>query len=178
MRISYSSLDTFLKCPLKYKFNQIDKIEEEKAKPTVIGSFFHLIMHYIYEKDITKISLQEIEDFIKKEFPNIQYHDFSEKIHKKLTQEDLEFILEKTKTFYDTNKNKKTQTISLEEKFEITLQDKNNIHILSGIIDRFDKLQENNYEIIDYKTANKLSSFNQVSQNKQLSIYGLGILSK
>lgn len=178
MRISHSSLDTFLKCPLKYKFNQIDKIEEEKSKPAVMGSFFHLIMHYIYEKDISKISFLEIEKFIKKEHPSVQYYDFNEKTNKNLTNEDLEYIIDKTKLFYETNKNKKTQILSLEEKFEITLQDKTDIHILSGIIDRFDKISEDNYEIIDYKTSNKLSSYNQVAQNKQLSIYGLGILSK
>jgi RecB family exonuclease len=178
MRISHSSLDTFLKCPLKYKFNQIDKIEEEKSKPAVMGSFFHLIMHYIYEKDISKISFKEIEKFIKKEFPSVQYYDFNEKTNNNLTSEDLEYIIEKTKIFYETNKNKKTQVLSLEEKFEIPLKDNEEIHILSGIIDRFDKIDENNYEIIDYKTSNKVSSYNQVAQNKQLSTYGLSILSK
>ncbi|TSA57417.1 PD-(D/E)XK nuclease family protein, partial [bacterium] len=39
MRISYSSLENFKQCPLKYKFSQIDKIKEPKSKEAIFGTY-------------------------------------------------------------------------------------------------------------------------------------------
>ncbi len=80
------------------------------------------------------------------------------------------------KNFYQKNGHKDVTILSLENPFEISVHDNNNqIHIISGIIDRIQKT-EDRYEIMDYKTGKRLPTQNKVDQNSQLSIYALAFL--
>ena len=46
---SYSRLNTFETCPLRYKFNYIDKIKrEEESIEAFLGSRFHEVMENLY----------------------------------------------------------------------------------------------------------------------------------
>jgi RecB family exonuclease len=68
--------------------------------------------------------------------------------------------------------------MGLEIPFEVSLTDVNNqIHIISGIIDRIQKT-DTSYEIMDYKTGKRLPTQYKVDQNNQLSIYALAFLDK
>jgi len=51
MRISYSSLENFKQCPLKYKLSNIDKIKEPKSKEAIFGTYIHKILKWFYQKD-------------------------------------------------------------------------------------------------------------------------------
>ena len=47
---SHSRLEAFKSCPLKYKFNYIDKIKrEEEGIEAFLGSRFHKVMEKIYK---------------------------------------------------------------------------------------------------------------------------------
>jgi len=46
---------------------------------------------------------------------------------------------------------------------------------LSGVIDRVDKIGNEEFEIIDYKTNRTLPSFRDVQKNQQLALYGIGV---
>ncbi len=62
---------------------------------------------------------------------------------------------------------------------ELKDEENNEKHILTGVIDRIDKNQENNsYEVIDYKTAKKIPTQNIVDQNLQMSVYHLGLIKR
>jgi len=51
----------------------------------------------------------------------------------------------------------------------------NDTHILSGVIDRVDKIDEKSFELIDYKTNKSLPSLAEVNRNPQLGLYALGV---
>jgi len=52
-------------------------------------------------------------------------------------------------------------------------------HTLTGIIDRVDKnMDDDTYEIIDYKTGKKMPSQDIIDQDLQLSIYHMGLLKR
>jgi len=73
---SHSRLEAFKKCPLKYKFNYIDKIKrKEEGIEAFLGSRFHGVMKNIY-KDLPfrKYSLDELLDFYEDDW-NKNYHD-------------------------------------------------------------------------------------------------------
>ena len=73
---SHSRLETFKNCPLKYKFNYIDKIKrEEEGIEAFLGSRFHGVMEKIY-KDLPfrKYSLHELLDFYEDDWDK-NYHD-------------------------------------------------------------------------------------------------------
>ena len=63
MRISYSALDTYQNCSLKYKFQNIDKIKEPKSKEAVFGTLMHSTLKFIHSPSLLPPKLEEALDF-------------------------------------------------------------------------------------------------------------------
>src|SRR6185503_15469195 len=64
MRLSYSSLDTYRTCPLKYKYREIDKLPEPKSKEAVFGTLIHSVMKFIHTPEGALFpSLEKALDF-------------------------------------------------------------------------------------------------------------------
>jgi len=73
--------------------------------------------------------------------------------------------------------------ISLETLFAIPFEERNKtgekeFHQITGRIDRIDKLSDGSFEVVDYKTAKRMPSQEQVDDNLQLSIYHLGVVNR
>ena len=81
------------------------------------------------------------------------------------------------KKFYEKNAPWNFTVVDLESRFEVVLADEKTgeTHILAGIIDRIDKLPNETYEIIDYKTSKRMPPQDGVDKNLQLSRYSLGL---
>jgi putative RecB family exonuclease len=164
MRISYSGLDTYQSCPLKYKFQEIDKIKTPKSKEAVFGSTMHDTLKFIHTPGILSPTLdQAMEHFSNSwnpavfENPDEERAAFSQGI--KIIQD-----------YYRQNNPANFNIIDLESRFQIEIGEGENKHIVSGIIDRIDKT-EDGYEIIDYKTTKKMPSQEKVDNDLQLSVY-------
>jgi CRISPR/Cas system-associated exonuclease Cas4 (RecB family) len=64
----------------------------------------------------------------------------------------------------------------LENHFEAPIEAKDgSIHILAGKIDRIDKLNDGEYEIIDYKTGKRMPSQDSLNNDLQLSLYSFAL---
>ena len=72
------------------------------------------------------------------------------------------------RNFHDSLRPNLRQIVAIEKRFQVPLNDR---HILSGAIDRIDKLPIGTYELIDYKTSKKLPTQDEVDRDKQLGIY-------
>lgn len=46
--LSPSSLDTFLQCPLKFKYSRIDRLVDPPTEATTLGSFVHAVLEDMY----------------------------------------------------------------------------------------------------------------------------------
>jgi len=167
MRTSFSALETFKNCPLKYKFQEIDKIKVPKKIESVFGGSVHSALKYMFERSPLYPTLDQVIDF----FRNIwdQNKTILDNSPEQLDayHKDGISILEK---FYKHNQPWNFNVVDLESRFEADLDG----HTLAGIIDRIDK-NEDTYEIIDYKTAKKMPSENSIDKNLQMSIYHLGL---
>ena len=64
MRTSYSALDTFRSCPLKYKYSQIDKLREPKRIETVFGTLIHSALRFMFVRNPLYPTLDEVMDFL------------------------------------------------------------------------------------------------------------------
>jgi len=171
MRISYSALETFQQCPLKYKFQEIDHIKVPKSKEAVFGSTIHSTMKFIHTPGILSPTLdQAMEHFSNSWNPAVFESEDEERA---AFSQGIKMIQE----YYQKNNPANFNIIDLETRFQIEIGLDENKHIVSGIIDRIDKT-EDGYEIIDYKTTKKMPSQEKVDNDLQLSVYLNAFLSR
>jgi len=178
MRTSYSNLEIFENCPKRYEFQIIEKITVPKSKEQIFGSLLHKCLKHLYRKAPIFPYFDELIDYYsilwKEVDKKIKWRDEKEK---EIYFNEGKRILE---DFYRKNIPSVSLPLDLESFFEAEIEDeeKGTKHILAGYIDRIDKLGNEKFEIIDYKTAKKMPAENNLKNNLQLSIYVLGFLKK
>lgn len=160
MRISYSALNTFQTCPLKYKYSQIDKIKEPKSKEAVFGTLLHSTLNFIHSPSLVQPNIEQALDFFSKNWNSEIYEDELEE------RSAFSLGVSMIQNYYKTNNPNDANIVDLESRFQIDVEG----HVVSGIIDRIDKT-EDGYEIIDYKTTKKMPSQDKVDNDLQLSVY-------
>lgn len=164
MNTSYSALDTFLTCPLKYKYSQIDRLKTPKSKEMVFGTLLHNTLKLIHTPGILSPTPEQALDFFSK---NWNAEVFADEFEERAAFAQGVAMIQ---DYYKKNDPAKINIIDLESRFQIEVGAESDKHIVSGIIDRIDKI-EDGYEIIDYKTTRKLPSQEKVDNDLQLSIY-------
>lgn len=165
MRLSYSSLDTYQTCSLKYKYREIDKIPEEKSKEAVFGTLIHSVMKFIHEPALLPPTVEQAIDFFGKHWKGDLFENEPE--------ERAAFVqgVEMIQRYYESNTIAESNPLALESRFSIEIgTDQTGKHIIAGVIDRIDRTRDG-YEIIDYKTTKKMPSQDKVDNDLQLSIY-------
>lgn len=176
MRTSYSAIETYLQCPQKYKFQEIDKIKTSKSREAIFGTLVHETLKYMFQRDPLFPTLDEVVGYFRTHWPKPAENK------KPLWSPDEEKIyfeegVRMLKKFYEKNAPWNYTVLDLESHFEVSLKDEKTgeIHILAGKIDRIDKLLDDTYEIIDYKTSKRMPSQSDLDKNLQLALYSLGL---
>ncbi|MEK7090655.1 MAG: PD-(D/E)XK nuclease family protein, partial [Patescibacteria group bacterium] len=174
MRISYSGLELYRACPYLFKYVVLDKNKLPKSKEQVFGTVIHESLRYMFNPNPLFPVFDQIIDFFKS-----RWSEKSAKIDLKNEDERNAYLnkgILMLERFYKKNQPWNFNVLDLESRFEVPLDDPENgqMHQLTGIIDRIDKVDEENYEIIDYKTSKRMPSQDRLDQNLQLSLYNLG----
>jgi len=164
MRISYSAMDTYQSCPLKYKFQQIDHIKTPKSKEAVFGSTIHETMKFVHTPGILSPTLDQAMEHFSNSWNPAVFDNTDEE--RAAFSQGIKIIQQ----YYQENNPANFNIIDLESRFQIEIGADEQKHIVSGIIDRIDKT-EDGYEIIDYKTTKKMPSQEKVDNDLQLSVY-------
>lgn len=184
MRTSYSALETYLQCPQRYKFQEIDRIKVPKSKEAIFGTLIHGALNFMFKRDPLYPTLDEVIAHFRERWPKqniIEKEVLDDPLRRGWTEEEERLYFEEgvrmLRWFYEKNAPWKYSILDLESRFAVTLPDEHTgrTHILTGIIDRIDKLGDHAYEIIDYKTSRKMPSQEALDNNLQLSLYSLGI---
>jgi len=178
MRTSYSALDTFKTCPLKYKYQEIDKLKAPKRIEAIFGTLLHDALKFMFERSPLYPTVDEIIDHFAKAFGEKSESLIWTEPAKKETEEKAYYEegVKLIKNFYAKNQPWNFNALELESRFSLELPDKKTAetHVLSGIIDRIDK-NDDGYEIIDYKTGKKMPSEEKLADNLQLNVYHLAL---
>lgn len=171
MNTSYSALDTFTSCPLKYKFQEIDKLRTPKSPEAVFGTLVHSTLKFIHDGGFILPTQKEALNYFSSNWNTEVFEDE--------TQERMAFAqgIKIIQDYYKRNDPTKTQIVDLESRFTIELSDGSETHLVSGFIDRIDKT-ENGFEVIDYKTSRKLPDQSYIDENMQLFIYLLALMKR
>jgi len=175
---SYSKISCFEQCPLKFKFQYIDKIktEIEQSIEAFLGSMVHESLEKLYTdlKFQKLMKLNDVLDFyndlwqknwndaiviVKKGYSKENYHKMGEK-----------FITDYYNHYYPFDQSK---VLGLETTEFVDLNDKYKFHVR---IDRLNEANEGVYEIHDYKTGGYLPEQAKFDEDRQLALYSLWVL--
>lgn len=162
MRLSYSAISTYQKCPLSYKFQYIEKIPTKPTYHLSFGSSIHSALEFFYKVEVPEpCSLERLLEELDRVWLSVGYEnevqeqEYKDKGRAILTQ------------FYHENLTSFAVPVAVEKRFSLGVDD----ITLVGVIDRIDRLTNGGLEIIDYKTNKKLPPRNKISTDLQLPIY-------
>jgi len=180
MRTSYSNIECFRNCPLKYKYQNIDKIKAPKNIDALFGSSIHASLKFMFQRGPLYPTLDQIIDFFRtiweqKKLP--MDTDALDASAETVYYKEGISLLEK---FYKSNPPWNFNVVDMESRFEFEIEDAKTSekHIISGIMDRVDKNADDSFEIIDYKTKRKMPAQKDIDSDLQMSIYQLGLMKK
>lgn len=162
--LSYSQFDTFSTCPLKYNYRYMIGVPMPQSHAANFGSSVHGALNELYQllKQKHEVNLKVLEDLYEKNWIPYGYESVEhEEIRKKQGFEML-------KAFYDKNSQPWVIPAFLEQNFNIRVDD----FMITGRIDRIDKLDDGTFEVIDYKTGRSKEAY-YLKKDLQLSIYAL-----
>ena len=159
LSLSASAVETYLECPLKYRFKQIDKIPESASRPQLtFGNIIHKVLERFHgsEGDITEDQILQIldEEWKSGEFTYMQREE-------KLKEQAVEML----KRYVHNTKQEPPDVLDTELKFSFDLD---GIRIV-GMIDRIDNSSNGN-KVVDYKTSKRSTP---AKNSVQLGIYSL-----
>ncbi len=162
MRLSYSAISTYQKCPLSYKFLYVDKRPTKPSHHLSFGSSIHTALEFFYRVEVPEPC--DLDDLLQ-ELDNVWLRDGYES--EALEQEYKEKGRAILTQFYRENAPSFGVPVAVEKRFAIDMDG----ITLSGIIDRIDRLEGGGLEIIDYKTNGKLPPKTKIATDLQLPIY-------
>ncbi len=164
-RLSYSKIDTFETCPLKYKFRYLFEIPSPSAHAANFGSSVHNTVNAFYEalKEGADRNLELLKKCYEESWIGKGYDS---KAHEQTRKKKGWEIME---TFYaEEEKNGFILPEFLEKSFNLKIGGLR----VSGRIDRIDKLPDGTYEVIDFKTGSYKKNVN-LKKDLQLSLYAM-----
>lgn len=179
MIYSHSRLSTFEQCPLKFRFQYIDKIErpEEEGIEAFLGQRVHETLEKLYKdlKFLKENSLQDLLAFFDKQWNKhwnnniiIVKKEYNSENYRKL---GIKYVTDYYNRFKPFNQER---TIATEKRITIKLDDKGK-YKMQGYVDRL-SFKDGYYEVHDYKTNANLPIEEYMTEDRQLALYSLAIL--
>jgi DNA helicase II / ATP-dependent DNA helicase PcrA len=180
-QVSYSQIETYKTCPLKYKYAYVLKIPTPESATLSYGKSMHNTLKSYYDlvrkhKDglpgiQEEPSLDLLLEIYDQKWIGKGYESKAQELKRYKRGKQI------LKDFYSEFINASDNPIMLEQGFKIGSGDNGDNgetkFSVSGFIDRVDEI-EGGVEIIDYKTG-KVQSQKDIKKNPQLSLYAVGL---
>ncbi|HRN70090.1 MAG TPA: ATP-dependent DNA helicase [Candidatus Woesebacteria bacterium] len=169
-QFSFSQLETYETCPMKYKFQYILKIPTAPGSAASFGSTIHNVLQQFYKGYLEDKSfgLSHMHNLVETLWDPAGY---SSQIQAKQYKQEAKDMLEQ---YYKTFHKPEVDILGLEQFFKIKIDEE---VYLTGKIDRVDNLANGKIEIIDYKTG-KMPDEKELKKSLQLSIYAMAATDK
>ncbi len=174
LELSFSALDTYNLCPRKYYYNYILRLPKKNWPWLVFGNFVHSVLEKFHKYVIYYKKRNKEIDFsflMKRAYSSAVRFNYRKGVKKPsllLTDKQKNDAKQILSRHLKVIQKKCPDVLYVEKGFKIKIGD----FVIRGFIDRVDKIGDNLYEVIDYKTSS--SSF-EVDKNKQLAIYAYAL---
>ncbi|MCG2686402.1 ATP-dependent helicase, partial [Candidatus Parcubacteria bacterium] len=163
--VSYSQLDTFSVCPLRYKYRYVLRIPVPTSPALSFGKTIHETLRLFHQKKdlagiaVSRDDLLSIYDqvWIDEGYTTVEHKEQRRSSGRKLL-----------KDYYEKHSELLGRPAYLEKKFRLRV---GGIPLI-GFIDRIDRTPDGGFEIIDYKTGS-VKDQRAVDRDEQLSVYAL-----
>ena len=176
---SHSRLATFEQCPLKFKFQYIDRLvpDMKQSIEGFLGNKVHDTLEWIY-KEVSKGKEFQLDEVILF-YSEVWGKDYTEEIKIIKEEYNVEYYFNKGIKFLIDYFMKyspfRDNTIATEKRIIVNL-DPYGKYKLQGYIDRLVYNKDQNiYEIHDYKTGGFIKSQEELDKDRQLALYSIGI---
>jgi len=179
-RFSYSSLETFKKCPAQFKIRYIGNIRKpDESIEAFMGKRVHEALEYLYNEVLDgRIPFFDyvIDNYYSKWQENwhssigIVRQENSINFYKNLGEDCIARYYRKHTPFEEP-------LVGNEIELDFILDEDDN-YKFKGIIDRLDHDREGNWEIHDYKSGKRALTQIQADKDNQLAMYQIGLMSK
>jgi DNA helicase-2/ATP-dependent DNA helicase PcrA len=165
LRLSASDLDLYLTCPLKYKFARVFGI----PKAPTINQRFGILIHNVLQRYHDPKSaprgdgLEDLMDLLESGWRRTGFGG---------SNDELQFrdrAVTAMELYWRSESSSDSTPVWLERQFEFRIGP----HYLRGRVDRVDQAPDGSYEVIDYKTGQRVDS-GRHGGDIQLALYRLG----
>lgn len=162
LELSYSKISAYRFCPWKYKLLYVEGWRVPPNPYMSLGQTIHSTLE-LFHKDDHK-SLDDLLDIYNQVWVNEGFQSPQQTMH---FYEKGEKML---RQYNEWCKLRKSEVIFVEKEFRFPLGSR----MLRGIIDRIDRLPDDTYEVIDYKTHAEMWEQSRIDSDLQLTLYSLG----
>lgn len=179
MTYSHSRLETYESCPLKFRFQYVDKVDiaRRTSVEAFLGSRVHDTLEQLYRGLLN--ARQWTRDELIRFFTDIWEKEKSDDlfiVNKQYSLDDyyrqgVKALDDYWNHYYPFDSEK---TIALEQRIELYLDDAKQYR-LQGFIDRISKTASGVWQIRDYKTKRALPTLQEARLDRQLALYQIGL---
>ena len=165
LRLSASDLELYLTCPLKYKFARVFGIPRAPTINQRFGILIHNVLHRFHDPK-TAPPGGGLEDLMSMLDTGWRRSGFGD------SNDELQFrdrAVSAMESYWRNERDSDQEPLWLERQFEFRIGP----HYLRGRVDRVDRRQDGSYEVIDYKTGQRVET-GRHGGDIQLALYRLG----
>lgn len=175
---SHSKLNTYRSCPRKYKLQYIDRIADtQEGIEAFMGSRVHEVLERLYRSvaKCHRVTLEEALELYDASWER-NWHDEVKVVRAEFSAADYRETGRSCIRHYWRRYEPFDQgvVVGVERRVRAELDESRGI-VLSGIIDRLDRVADGVYEIHDYKTSSALPEQAAADADPQLALYQLAV---
>ncbi len=168
LRLSATAVETYLECPLKFKFSHLHRIPTSPQAALTFGNIMHQsVRHYFKLRKDGKVSFDDLSRFYLSSWKNAGFEDsYQEETYRKSGLNQLREFTERQNTIPIA-----AEQIRMEVHFAIEMKEV----VLEGRIDQIGPGETRNsgaVDLVDYKTGRPRTQ-KDADKSLQLSVYAL-----